>query len=436
MEKFRKDIHKVIDSKDLDPVHIEINDQKQSSLQQELAALVKIVQMESNYHQGHQNQLASPSGQFRDQTIISPSANRSGFGQGSANQSQIPVPVKLKPQSQLNIDQDQETGAYELNLQTNKTQLEVNLKDYFLPDCQRKYLHFFVQEEDCTKLYYCDVEQDKTRYQEIKLGPDQFAPDFHKSIILPNGDIYLIGGTSLSGQKSNQISKFDWNSKELVPVAEMKYPRSSHALAYLNEKIYIIGGYTTNADKKSSLTKSVEEFDISTKRVRQVASLNQGVVSAAATGFNGKYLFKFGGMTEQRQMSAVIEKYDPQFDTWSVIDPRISPQPLQILSTGCCGQINESQIMVFGGYNQDNYSSRQCFLFQVDENNDGNCAIKCINWKPLPVQEGFWNNQAFVWRGVLYAQQNVTSENQIDCKQNERHVLGFQGDDWLVLNQH
>lgn len=91
----------------------------------------------------------------------------------------------------------------------------------------------------------------------------------------------------------------------------MKFARSSHALAYLNEKIYIIGGYTTNADKKSSLTKSVEEFEPKTKRVRQVASLNQGVVSAAATGFNGKYVFKFGGMTEQRQMSAVIEKYDP-----------------------------------------------------------------------------------------------------------------------------
>ena len=44
-------------------------------------------------------------------------------------------------------------------------------------------------------------------------------PKFHSSIALPNGDIYLIGGTQQNHQKSNIIYKFDFQLNDLNIVA-------------------------------------------------------------------------------------------------------------------------------------------------------------------------------------------------------------------------
>lgn len=49
----------------------------------------------------------------------------------------------------------------------------------------------------------------------------------------------------------------------------MNIPRSSHGIAYMNGKIYLVGGYT-NINNKSQLTNTVEEFDVETKKVRQL----------------------------------------------------------------------------------------------------------------------------------------------------------------------
>jgi len=74
-------------------------------------------------------------------------------------------------------------------------------------------------------------------------------PNFHKSITTPNGDIYLTGGRNPDGNKSNDIYKFDMRTRKLVPIAKMKYPRSSHGVVYMNGKIYLCGGYTVVGNK-------------------------------------------------------------------------------------------------------------------------------------------------------------------------------------------
>ncbi len=60
--------------------------------------------------------------------------------------------------------------------------------------------------------------------------------------------------------------------------------------------------------------------------------------------------------------------------------------------------------------------------------------IKKINWKTLPVAEGFWNNNAFVQDGSLYALQNVPSNSVNSCIENDRKILQFNGGEWKILN--
>lgn len=55
----------------------------------------------------------------------------------------------------------------------------------------------------------------------------------------------------MDGNKSSDIFKFNFASKKLDLVAKMEFPRSSHGMVYLNGKIYICGGYTTSAEKRS-----------------------------------------------------------------------------------------------------------------------------------------------------------------------------------------
>lgn len=82
------------------------------------------------------------------------------------------------------------------------------------------------------------------------LNIDFRLPSFHKSLATPNGNLYLTGGsidteTAAKG-KSKYIYQFDFNNNTLIPLATMFNPRSSHGICYMNNYIYMIGGFEKN----------------------------------------------------------------------------------------------------------------------------------------------------------------------------------------------
>lgn len=58
------------------------------------------------------------------------------------------------------------------------------------------------------------------------------------------------------------------------------------------------------------MTDTCERFDTTTNNCEKLASMNKVASSICCCGFNGQYIFKFGGIGENRQLSNVIEKYD------------------------------------------------------------------------------------------------------------------------------
>ncbi len=68
-------------------------------------------------------------------------------------------------------------------------------------------------------------------------------PEFHKSIAVPNGDLYLIGGSLPNNvMKSQKIYKYDFQKKTLVFCTDLKFGRSSHSVCFNNKYIYVLGG--------------------------------------------------------------------------------------------------------------------------------------------------------------------------------------------------
>ncbi|EAR95289.2 kelch motif protein (macronuclear) [Tetrahymena thermophila SB210] len=376
---------------------------------------------------------------------------------------------------------------------------QITANDYFDKKSLRKFLHFF--QNDDNKLHYIDLtELDNYDLKETAkssnpsnlsskrvAGIDQIynivtidlkisfrIPSFHKSIATPIGELFLTGGTIPDGQmnKSGWIYQYDWQNQSLIQLSSMNHPRSSHGIAYLAGKIYVVGGY----EHKHVMTKRCERFNLLTKKWEMISNLNYAATSLSLCSFNGRYLFKFGGIGEgydNHLLSPYIERYDQLTDSWEVIDPKLSQVHklnkigfnFGLLSTSASIQINKTDIFVFGGYHEDNSGSNQSFILQViDEDQNQNDEeekgyddqqhqydyqgqnqmyknevssqyfIKNINSKLLPNSEAFWNNVPIIFNKKVYALQNIAGENSDNCLENERKILAFNEREWKALN--
>jgi hypothetical protein len=125
--------------------------------------------------------------------------------------------------------------------------LQVSQPDFFEGKILNKYLHFFPNDDKL--LYLLDVNEAlRTRqstWSIINLEIPFKIPYFHRSIISPQGDIFLTGGSlpDNTGKKSNHCYIYDYAKRSLRPIASMINPRSSHAICYLGNYIYVVGGF-------------------------------------------------------------------------------------------------------------------------------------------------------------------------------------------------
>jgi N-acetylneuraminic acid mutarotase len=149
-----------------------------------------------------------------------------------------------------------------------------------------------------------------------------------------NGKIYLIGGMQPQnepGQPSKLVSMseaavFDPEKRAWTDLPSLPEPRSSHAVAVLEGKLYAVGGWPLHvgvpepeggktASKKYHDTMAVLELahpDAGWKTLPE--SFKRRALAAAA--FKGK-IWCLGGMTEDNELSAEVDVYDLATNQWS-----------------------------------------------------------------------------------------------------------------------
>jgi len=82
--------------------------------------------------------------------------------------------------------------------------------------------------------------------------------------------------------------------------------------------------------------------------------------------FNNK-LYKFGGLENPDSINHYVEQYDIARNQWKVVNVEMNSHNVPILfSTSCCLQINNKEILIFGGYNHENEATNVSYILDTE----------------------------------------------------------------------
>ena len=340
-----------------------------------------------------------------------------------------------------------------LEIQNNLQEdlLTISTANYFADECKHKILHFF---QDNTKLLrIIDVESlynsvsKSCHIFDIPLNISFEIPAWHKSLITPSGDIYLIGGvnTNEGNKELKNVYKFDYDELTLIEYPSILKERYGHELCYYNDSIYILGG----SNDFHGMMVHCEKYDLLEKKSCEIAPLKIASFGGCSSVFQKEFIYLFGGLIEDKVLNESIQCYDIKKNCWEIIKYEYEKnENIEIFSILWCSAatpINSHQILVFGGYFAENEGSRSSFIFEISKENvkenmeasekieelEGNVRIHKIirnNKYDLPYGEGFWNNQIIIQKDKLFCLQNIQNEEDGFVTQLDlRRILSFTG---------
>jgi len=166
-----------------------------------------------------------------------------------------------------------------------------------------------------------------------------------------NGTIVVFGGckekSTMSGVGTAGLKtaeKFD-PSTGWTKIADMQFARYNAAFTECNGKIYIFGGNSGTSNQSIAET-TVEEYDPQNDTWKVVDTMEHSLIGAAACCFNGKIIVS-GGMTgssDSSYIQSAIYEFDPANHSWKSLGTMNSPRLRH--STIAVG---DQGILVFGG---------------------------------------------------------------------------------------
>ena len=339
-------------------------------------------------------------------------------------------------------------------LLSNKKQrtIDFNLQvpEFFDVDAEKKLLHFF--EPKTNNMHFVDLEKHMKNilrnveshknnvlhqssspldFNVMELQDDLLIPRHHKSIITPEGYIILTGG--LEQSKNGSITFLpnsyilDYENQKLVELAPMICPRAGHGIIYTPNGIMAVGGITKN----QTITETCEIYNVDENKWYQIASLREPTMNSALCLFNGIYVIKISGKVSECELCQYVELYNFEENMWTILE---CEDPNFVIPSSCgCIQINESEILIFGG-SFEQYSDRTdaIMVMQLDEELK-TFRIKTSNLT-LPVKESFINDQAISVNGRILALQNVPNPNEGKLFVHYKNIVCIGKEGCLILN--
>jgi hypothetical protein len=149
--------------------------------------------------------------------------------------------------------------------------------------------------------------------------------------------------TPTSGTAALRPGQGRWLTKANIPT-----PRSEVAVAEVNGKIYVLGGFSSRGQAVH------EEYDPQTDRWRARANMPKRLNHAGAVGLNGK-LYMIGGYLENGAAIADAYEYDPATDRWRTLAPMPTPR-------GALGvAVVDGKIYAVGGRNTADVGANEVY---------------------------------------------------------------------------
>lgn len=155
-----------------------------------------------------------------------------------------------------------------------------------------KILHWFDWGKKKVNVY--DIVKNTSECLELDINFK--IPSFSRSIIVPSGDIYLMGGEEPEYFSRKEVYLFRYAERDfkLHPKAPMPHKKFDFTICYLNGKIYVICG----KDSSSEVLSSSEGYDVVTDTWTTLAPTVKKRYAATAIGAPNNKVYLFGGRTD------------------------------------------------------------------------------------------------------------------------------------------
>lgn len=94
------------------------------------------------------------------------------------------------------------------------------------------------------------LESIEAGFERVELHISSPIPQGHRSIILPNGNTFIIGGEGLKQQGTkNKVFLLNAQSLSFLQAAPMTQPRSFFGICYFQDFVYVAGGICSEMNK-------------------------------------------------------------------------------------------------------------------------------------------------------------------------------------------
>ncbi|XP_072032684.1 uncharacterized protein [Amphiura filiformis] len=152
----------------------------------------------------------------------------------------------------------------------------------------------------------------------IYRGDSEAKYRFHscEALLNVNGRLYSSRGYSdLSCQEVNTFTRYHVEIKRWICLEPMLYPRNKHAMVYLKDNIYVIGGAFYD---KGDLYFSVmcQRYNVCREDWNMVADLPENVEYPCAVAFKGMLIVVGQRHIVSDMVECVIQVYNPNSDQW------------------------------------------------------------------------------------------------------------------------
>ena len=227
-----------------------------------------------------------------------------------------------------------------------------------------KFLHWFEWEK--RDLHLFDVVNYSHRV--LKLAIYFKIPPFSRSIVIPDGRVFLLGGEDSEAGARREVYCLNLQAANtestLIPRAPMPGRRFDFSVCFLAGFIYAICGKGPG----SEVLDTCDRYDVLRDSWTPLAKANRkryAASSVAAAEVEKIYLF--GGRSSlNNQMAEDIEEYSISTNSWRIIQLK-NPADFVPVEVCCAVQVQPSKIIIFGGSDSSVHDCATTYLFSFPD---------------------------------------------------------------------
>lgn len=335
---------------------------------------------------------------------------------------------------------------------TTKKKSPKHIPSYFsskkTPEIIENALHAFEEGTNTLHVYKIESAKGKLmihRQTQALDNKEYIIPANHRSLKTSVRDIILTGGIDSS---TNSILNICYklassrNGPGLEEIAPMTRGRHSHGLVELAGYIYAVGGIGNKGDLAHCERLNCEKLN---GKWEGVAEVNLACYDPTLCAVNNTAIYKLGGYIRKGRISNKIEKYSLDDNHWFMINFSCEDSKFDFFSLSGAVQLNESQIIVFGGRDEKDIEQRSAYYFHINddstkEDEETPYHISAVSKTAIPWADSFTANQIFYQNEKLLClsreKQTEILGSEVEFKEEEEgfKVVLYDHVSWSIID--